>query len=86
MKSQSVTLKPDAELARWCATLSAEVASEDVPEDWHTTVELAELLKKSVSTTGKLLCAAIRAGKCERRNFRIRTGGAVRPVPHYRLK
>lgn len=77
---------PDPDLARWCAALSAEVITEEVPPGWHTTVQLSAMLKKPASTMGKLLLAAIRAGKCERHSFRIKTGAMVRPVPHYRLK
>jgi predicted transcriptional regulator len=75
---------PDADLARWCAALSAEVVTDEVPPGWLTTKDIAAKLGKGQSTVGAQLGRAVAAGTCERRNFRIRTGSIIRPVPHYR--
>jgi response regulator of citrate/malate metabolism len=80
------TPKPDAQLAKWCDALTAAVVIDDVPNGWHTAADLAEKLDKPASTIGKLLLAAVRAGKCEVKKFRINCGAVTRPVPHYRLK
>jgi response regulator of citrate/malate metabolism len=78
--------RPDVDLARWCAALSAEVVTDEVPPGWLTAAELATKLNKSTSTMGKLLLAAVRAGKCDTAKFRVQVGSLVRPTPHYRLK
>lgn len=76
----------DPDLAKWCAALTAEIVTDEVPPGWHTSAELATKLGKPPSTMGKLLLAAVRAGKCETQKFRVQVGSFVRPVPHYRLK
>lgn len=85
MKSQSVTPKPDADLARWCAVLSTQFAEDTVPEGWVTSKELANKIHRSPSRLSEVLQRAIAEGKCERKMFRVPNGGTVRPVPHYRL-
>lgn len=74
------------EAAAWAAALQAEVVTDQIPPGWHTSSELAAKLGKPISTMGKLLLAAVRAGKCETKKFRIDCGAFVRPVPHYKLK
>jgi hypothetical protein len=74
------------EASAWAAALASPAVVDKVPPGWHTASQLAALLEKPPSTIGKLLLSAIRAGKCERQNFRITTGSLTRPVPHYRLK
>lgn len=86
MKSQSVTPKADAQLAKWCEALSTQFAEDEVPQGWVTTKELGEMLKKSNTRISEMLQVAMRQGKCECKKFRISNGGTVRPVPHYRLK
>lgn len=85
MKSQSVRAKPDAELAKWCEVLTTSVVEDEVPEGWYTADQLCQKLKRPQSTVGRLLLAAIRDGKCERKKFRVNCGSFVRPVPHYKL-
>lgn len=81
--------KPTAEqieAAAWAAALATEVTTDEVPAGWFTAAELATKLQKSNSTMGKLLLAAVRAGKCDTNKFRVKGSCFVRPVPHYRLK
>lgn len=85
MKSRSVTLSADPELAKWCAALTAEVVADEVPEGWYTAAQLASKLSRAKSTMGKMLLEAVGTGKCERKTFRIACNCIVRPVPHYRL-
>ena len=80
----SPSLDPD--LAKWCAALTAPIVEDEVPPGWHTSRELSKRLCKSESRMGELLQAALAAGKCERKEFRINLNGRSRPVPHYRLK
>lgn len=84
MKNKKVTAE-QIEAAAWAAALHTQVTAEDVPHGWHTTVEIAKKLNKSASTTGRLLLTAMRAGKCERKIYRVNCGSSVRPVPHYKL-
>jgi len=69
----------------WAAALTTAIASDKVPEGWHTTRELCMMLGKSDTRIGEMLREALHKGKCERQLFRISTAGTVRPVPHYRL-
>ena len=86
MKSRSVTSKPDAELDKWCAALTAEIFTDEVPEGWLTAAQLSQRLNKPTSTMNKLLVAAVRSGKAEVKKFRVSVGAFVRPTQHYRLK
>jgi hypothetical protein len=77
---------PDPDLAAWCAALAAPAIEDTVPPGWLTSRELGAKLGKAGSTIGTLLARAVREGRAERQEFRIRTGSVTRPVPHYRLK
>ena len=85
MKSKISTAK-DPDLAAWCAALASPIATDKVPPGWHTAREIAARLAKGGSTVGALLARAVREGRAERQEFRIRTGSVTRPVPHYCLK
>lgn len=76
--------KPDADLAQWCAALSAGVVTDEVPPGWLTLRQIAAKMGKAESTMGAQIGRAVANGACERREFRIRTGSVIRPVPHYR--
>lgn len=87
MKSQSVTPKPDAELARWCQILSqGSVAPDTVPAGWFTVAQLADKIDRSVCNTSERVRKMVAAGKAEKKMFRIQLAEKVRPVSHYRLK
>ena len=78
-------LKPDADLAAWCAALVPQTADE-VPAEWLTLRDIATKLGKADSTIGGQLARAVREGRAEVRRFRVATGRGVYPVHHYRLK
>ena len=63
----------------------AEGGIETPPADFQTTAEHAAAAGLSVPQAGKILRCGVLAGKVERRNIRIRNGGRVEPVPHYRV-
>jgi predicted transcriptional regulator len=87
MKSQTVTSKPDAELAKWCKALAAgTVVAEVVPDGWFTTKELSKARGRSECSTSTSLMRMVEAGLAERKMFTIRLNTQTRPVPHYRLK
>lgn len=87
MRSQSVTPKPDAELARWCQILSqSSVAPDKVPAGWFTVAQLADKLDRSHCNTSERVRKMVAAGKAEKKMFRIQLEEKVRPVPHYKLK
>lgn len=70
------------------AALAAALADggvETPPDDFRTTAEHAEAAGLSIPQAGKILRAGVLAGKVERQTFRIRNGGRVVPVPHYRV-
>lgn len=57
---------------------------EPVPPDWKTIKGLARECGRSPKRTQELVQAGVEAGLIEVRKFRVRTGGKVYPVPHYR--
>lgn len=69
----------------WAAALAGPKVGDKVPKGWHTSRELCDMLGKSTTRVGEMLRAAVRLGKCERREFRVPAAGTIRPVPHYRL-
>lgn len=70
----------------WAAALASPLVPDKVPPGWHTSRELRQRLGKSESRMHELLRAAVDAGKCERKEYRVISGGVTRPVPHYKLK
>jgi hypothetical protein len=73
------------EASAWAAALATPAIEDTVPPGWLTSRELGAKLGKAGSTIGTLLARAVREGRAERQEFRIRTGSVTRPVPHYRL-
>jgi hypothetical protein len=76
MKSQTVTSKPDAELAKWCEALAAgTVVAEVVPNGWFTTKELSKARGRSECSTSTSLMRMVEAGQG-------RTEDVHHPVKH----
>ena len=86
MKSKISTTKPDADLARWCAALATQAATDEVPPGWLKMSEIATLLGKSESHMAKLIRKAADDGRCETAMFRVVCGQRVLALRHYRLK
>ena len=87
MKSQSVTPKPDPELARCCMILSQNaVVVDEVPAGWFSVAQLADQLGKSICNTSERVRRMVAEGKAEKKLYRIQLAEKVRPVPHYKLK
>jgi hypothetical protein len=79
--------KPDADLAQWCKALLESTAPTDVvPPGWFTVRGLAAKLKTPVPTLQGKMQRLFKAGRAERKNFRVQLEKNVRPVPHYKLK
>jgi len=79
-------MKADPDLAKWCAALAAPEAPDVVPPGWKTSSEIAAILGRSPCTALRYVSAAVAAGKCQAKKFRIQAGQrGVYPVPHYRL-
>ena len=74
------------EASAWAAVLTSQQSPDKVPAGWFTAKQIAAKTGKAGSTIGSQLSHAVQQGRCERKSFRILTGGMVRPVPHYRLK
>ena len=85
MKSKPT--KPDADLAAWCAMLSASSITPEVgPPGWFTVAQLAAQGGRSECTTGERVKRLLRDGKVERKDFIVQLQQVVRRTPHYRLK
>ena len=70
-------------LARLAAALD-DKAAEAVPEGWQTMAQLSAACGKSIPRTSEVIRRAVAAGLVEVRAFRIKSGGKIYPVPHYR--
>ena len=56
--------KPDPELARWCRDLAASSAATDVvPPNWYTTVEIAKAYGRSPVTIATRLKQQVAKGR-----------------------
>jgi AraC-like DNA-binding protein len=78
--------KADADLAKWCAALSTQAATDEVPPGWLRMSELATMLGKSESHMAKLIRRSAEQGRCETAMFRVQCGQRVLALRHYRLK
>ena len=78
--------QPDADLARWCAALATQAATDEVPPGWLRMSEIATLLGKSESHMAKLIRRAADDGRCETAMFRVVCGQRVLALRHYKLK
>jgi predicted transcriptional regulator len=82
--AKNVTADPD--LAAWCAALAAPDVPDVVPPGWKTSTEVAAMLGRSPCTALRYVSAAVAAGKCEAKKFRVPAGlRGIYPVVHYRL-
>ena len=94
MKSRPSTTKAggnlppslDPDLAKWCAALSTQAATDEVPPGWLRMSEIAALLGKSESHMAKLIRKAADQGRCETEMFRVPCGQRVLALRHYKLK
>jgi AraC-like DNA-binding protein len=76
----------DPDLARWCAALATQAATDEVPPGWLRMSELATMLGKSESHMAKLIRRAADDGRCETAMYRVQCGQRVLALRHYRLK
>jgi AraC-like DNA-binding protein len=77
---------PEADLAKWCAALSTQSATDEVPHGWLKMSEIAALLGKSESHMAKLIRRSAEQGRCETAMFRVQCGQRVLALRHYKLK
>ena len=82
-------MKKRDDAAKWLEALQVSLVEsgvDEVPEGWDTMDEISQKINLSLSHTRHLVLELCKAGKAERKIFRI-TGGKRRtcPVPHYRL-
>lgn len=75
-----------ADLLKHLIEALANGGIDKVPAGWQTAQQIASQSGKGLSRTKEVLREAVRADLVEARSFRIRTGGKVYPVPHYRKK
>ena len=85
-KKSAKNVTPDADLARWCAALATQAATDEVPAGWLRMSEIATLLGKSESHTAKLIRRSAEQGRCETAMFRVVCGQRVLALRHYKLK
>ena len=85
--SKRPKLKPDPDLAEWCKALLESTAPVDVvPPGWFSVRGLAKQLATPIPTLQGKMQRLYKAGKAERKSFRVQLEKNVRPVPHYKLK
>jgi len=75
-------------MANLLADLALALANggiETPPDGYWTTLQHAKAAGLSIQQANKIIKAGVLAGKVERRNFRIRNGARVVPIPHYRV-
>jgi AraC-like DNA-binding protein len=80
------TAQPDADLAKWCAALATQAATDEVPSGWLRMSEIAALLGKSESHMAKLIRRAADEGRCETAMYRVQCGQKVMALRHSRVK
>jgi AraC-like DNA-binding protein len=85
-KKSAKNVTPDSDLARWCAALSTQAATDEVPPGWLKMAEIATLLGKSESHTAKLIRKAADDGRCETAMYRVQCGQKVMALRHYKLR
>ena len=85
MRSKKLTTH-DADLARWCAALATQAATDEVPPGWLKMSQIATLLGKSESHTARLIRRSAEQGRCETASFRVQCGQRVLALRHYRLR
>jgi hypothetical protein len=73
------------ELAAAISGFLATFESDKVPSGWLTTYALGERLGVKDRQAYNIAQRFIKAGKAEKRTFRINVGCYIRPVPHYRF-
>lgn len=61
-----------------------KVILDEVPEEWWTAEDYMRANNISKSTAHRHINALYRKGTIERRNFKIRSGLRIYPVPHFR--
>ena len=76
----------DPDLAQWCAALSTQAATDEVPPGWLKMSEIAALLGKSESHMAKLIRRAADDGRCETAMYRVQCGQKVMALRHYKLR
>jgi hypothetical protein len=85
--SKRAKLKVDPDLAEWCKALLESTAPTDVvPPGWFSVRGLAKQLATPIPTLQGKMQRLYKAGRAERKSFRVQLEKNVRPVPHYRLK
>jgi hypothetical protein len=85
-KDATFPSKADPDLARWCAVLSPQAATDEVPPGWLRMSEIAVMLGKSESHMAKVIRKAAEQGRCETAMYRVQCGQRVLALRHYRLK
>ena len=85
-KKSAKNVTPDADLAKWCAALSTQSATDEVPAGWLRMSEIATLLGKSESHMAKLIRKSADQGRCETAMFRVVCGQRVLALRHYKLR
>ena len=85
-KKPAKNVTPDPDLAKWCAALATQAATDEVPPGWLKMSEIAAMLGKSESHMAKLIRRAADDGRCETAMFRVVCGQRVLALRHYTLR
>jgi hypothetical protein len=76
---------PARELAESISRFLSSFESDKVPKGWYTALTLAPHLGVQDRQANNIANRFLKAGKAERRVFRVNVGCYIRPVPHYRF-
>jgi hypothetical protein len=73
------------DLAESVSRFLASFEADKVPPGWYTTLTMAPLLGIKDRQAYNIAARFVAAGQAEKKNFRIKVGCYIRPVPHYRF-
>lgn len=74
------------EASAWAAALAPKMVEDKIPPGWFTTKQIAKKLGKPRSSVQRDVFAAVDAGRCEVKSFRVCVGAFARATRHYKLK
>jgi hypothetical protein len=75
-------------MANLLADLAAALSEGDIetpPDGWYTARDMAKSANKGLTWAQKLIQRGVAEGLVEQKSFRIRSGGRVVQVPHYKV-
>jgi transposase len=71
----------------WADAIARSMAKniDEVPEDFYTSKQIAQMTGKGISRTKEMIERLVREGTAEMKMFRIKTANKQCPIPHYKI-